>query len=350
MKKRFLFFTALIALAVVFPSCSKSGGDLIDLEPCGIQLPIDQEFLDKGLSVEAYGTDMAIYPVAIIGFSYAPAIQGLYADLSSKWEDFQSEEDFQAFYREFEEKVAVHQKLIAELAVIPTEDYESLMKNPLEGYSFITDMKVIAKKHGNTYLLSEKENTTEGMDEGEAEVFIECRDKALKAIKKAKYKKIKVEAANSYSGKKVEFPMFASMDLDGNSVTEQIFSKSPINVLVLWKSGEKSSADFMKDFSSWIKSLPADVAAVGIVCDINSPADAEKISGAKNVSGNAFVNIIAAGDLESLGAEFDTFPVVMLVDADGDTWGSPIENATIDGCIEMVSLWKEAESLEHSEE
>lgn len=344
MKKGFSILTAVLALVLV--SCSKDDGDLLYMEPCGILLPIAQEYLDKGLTVDSYGTDMAVYPVTIIGFSYPQAMQEIYSEASSRWENLDSDEAQEAFYNELQQKMSVHQKLIGELAVIPTKEYKSLMENPQAGYEFITDMKVVAKKHGNTYLFSQIENTTDGMSEEEEQIFFECRDHALDAVKNARYKKISIEknTGTPRMDEGLKFPMFASLDLDGNSVTEQIFGRNDLTVLLLWNHADKKCADFVKEFTVWSGLLPKNVQTVGLVCDINSPADQSKMDGAKKIADDAFTNIIAAGELQSVDEYFNSLPVVMLVDSDGNLWGRPVENPSIDDCAELVALWMEAAS------
>ena len=350
MKKGLSILVAVLALVMV--SCSKDDGDLLYMEPCGILLPIEQEYLDKGLTVDSYGTDMAVYPVTIIGFSYPQAMQEIYSEASSRWENLDSDEDQEAFYNELQQRMAVHQKLIGELAVIPTKEYKSLMENPESGYEFITDMKIVAKKHGNTYLFSQIENTTDGMSDEEAQIFFECRDHALEAVKNARYKKIKIEKNTSTArmGEGLKFPMFTSLDLDGNSVTEQVFGRSDLTVLLLWNHEDKKCVDFVKEFSVWSGLLPENVQAVGMVCDINSPADQSKMDSAKRISEDAFTNIIAAGELQTVDEYFKSLPVVMLVDSDGDLWGSPVENPSLDDCAELVALWMEVATGHFDEE
>ena len=348
MKK--IFFVLLVTAVSVLCSCSKDESGLLYLEPCGMQLPIEQSYLDKGLSVESYGTDIAIYPVAIIGFSYPDAIQQLYSEAAGALQNLETQEQQDEFYADLQKRMEVHQKLIGEIAVIPTKEYKDILKNPLEGYEFITDMKVIAKRHGNTYLFSKMENTTDGMSEEEEQVFLECQDHALNAIKKARYKKISIEghgvAGNEFSsdGEYVKFPMFASVDLDGNSCTELIFKEKEMTVLVLWNHENESCADFAKKISRWSENLPDNVQAVGLVCDINSPADTEKIEKAKSIVSPDFKNIIAGGDLGLLNESFKNLPTVFFVDSDGDVWGMPLENPDIGECAQMLSMWENAQA------
>lgn len=343
MKKLFLPFVALV-LVCGLCSCSKN---MISLDACGIQLPIGQEYLDMGLSCDAYGTDMAIYPLAIIGFSYPDAAKAVYESLVDKYENLDNPDTQFQFYMEFEELMEDHQKLIAELAVIPTNEYEEIVKNPQPGYEFITDMRVLATKYGNTYLCMQVENTTEGMSAEEEQAYVMCRDKALKAIQKARFKKVKNQPPeeNDFLGNNgsVAFPMFASMDLNGNSVTEEIFKKKDKTVLVLWNVSDGDPDAVVSSLSTWSETLPDDTQMVGIVCDINSPTEDLKINIAKDITEGLFTNIIGAGDLQSVGEYFKNLPTVFFVDGDGDLWGQPIENVTVADCAEMLSLWQQSD-------
>ena len=352
MKKIFLFFMAAVSSAFLMSSCSNEERDFVELEPCGILLPVSQEYLDKGLTMDSYGTDMAVYPVTIIGFTYPKAVQEVYAQASLEPLDADDPYAQEKFYRELKEKISVHQKLICEIAVIPSEEYESLLKNPLEGLSFISDMKVIAKKYGNTYLVSNIENTFEGMSDEELEAYRDCERHVMDAVKKAKFKKIEIKKFNpdDYAdfarSDDMKIPMFASLDVDGNSVTEQIFNRAKMTVLLFWNQRDEKSASFAGEFSSWTQLLPDGVQALGIICDINSPTESDRIEASRKTTGNLFdgnlfTNIIAAGELQSLGESFGNLPAVVLVDESGSVCGRPIENANLEDCIEMLSLWME---------
>lgn len=343
--KKFLIFTTALFLASTFFSCKK---DLVDLEECGIQLRIDHELLENGLTVDSYGTDMAIYPLAIIGFSYPQVVQNLYNQASVQWGDLLTEEDQQAFYEDFRQQLASHHKIIGELAVIPTSEYKKMVENPMEGYEFIIEMQVIKEKYGNTYLFSKIENNTDGMDEEELKIFEECQKETFEAIKKAKFKKLKVEAfdpekySSTGTNGGVHFPMFASMDLDGNSTTEKIFSQKDLTLLILWNV-DSDKIQEVKDLIDWSKKLPDMIQTVGILCDVNSPSDEGKINKAKEVCEGKIQNILGAGDLMSLGEYFVNLPTVLLVDSDGDMWGDAIENAVPDECASSVAQWIQAD-------
>lgn len=350
MKKNLFVTVATVFLAALLFSCSKNEEDYLSLEPCGILLPVSTEYMDRGLSCEAYGTDMAIYPVVIIGFSYPDMVHKLYAQAMSEFEKLDNEEEQERFYNELQQRLSVHQKLICELAVIPTKDYKDMKKNPLEGFEFITDMKVLKEKFGNTYLYSTFENTTEGMSDEEAREFLECQDYALKAIRKAKFKKVEIESydpekylSDSQDGN-FSFPMFGSMDLNGNTETEEVFKKKDMTLLVLWNVDDSKSCEAVEAISTWSENIPDNIQTVGIVCDINSPTDGDKIQKAKKVTGGRFENIIGAGELQSLKEIYPNLPVALMVDSDGDIWGQEMEGASLDDCIGAVAMWEQADA------
>ena len=114
-----------------------------------------------------------------------------------------------------------------------------------------------------------------------------------------------------------------------------------MTVLLFWNQRDEKSASFAGEFSSWTQLLPDGVQALGIICDINSPTESDRIEASRKTTGNLFTNIIAAGELQSLGESFGNLPAVVLVDESGSVWGRPIENANLEDCIEMLSLWME---------
>ncbi|MBQ2601717.1 MAG: hypothetical protein II584_04960, partial [Treponema sp.] len=101
---------AAVSSAFLMSSCSNDERDFVELEPCGILLPVSQEYLDKGLTMDSYGTDMAVYPVTIIGFTYPKAVQEVYAQASLEPLDADDPYAQEKFYRELKEKISVHQK------------------------------------------------------------------------------------------------------------------------------------------------------------------------------------------------------------------------------------------------
>ena len=126
---------------------------------------------------------------------------------------------------------------------------------------------------------------------------------------------------------------FSSADLDGNKITDEIFSNADVTVVNVWGTFCPPCIREMPELAAWQKSMPKNVQIIGIVCDVNAASDARGVSNAKAIlkrAGATFTNIVADTSLSSLLNDIQFVPTTFLVDKNGEIVGEMIVGAQVD--------------------
>lgn len=323
MKKIGFAVIALIALFVL-PSCTNKD-DLVDFSENGVKLLISREYLDKGISYDYYTSDMAQYPTFIIAFSYMPALDRIYEQAELMWDSIESKEAQDLYMEDFENSLALHQKILAFGITLPESDYKAL--DPGE---YLATLPVAAKKYGYVYLMSLMDNTTEGMDDEELEAFRDCRNYIENSIKKARISKPVVRTFEDSSKDPMTFPQFEAPTLDGKTVTDEIFSDADVTLVHIWGTFCTPCIEEMPALAEWEKKLGSAAQVLGIVCDVGSLDDSSEKDAAMQIvndCGVGFTNVIASGGILTYLTSVQFVPTTILVDSDGRIVGEPIVGA-----------------------
>ena len=308
-------------------SCTDKN-DFVAFEENGVKLLISQEYLDKGISYDYYTSEMAQYPTFIIAFSYMPALDRLYEQAEVMWDTIESKEAQDLYMEDFERSLALHQKILAFGITLPESDYKAL-----EPGEYLATLPVAAQKYGYTYLLSTMDNSTEGMDAEEIEVFNDCKNYIDKAVKKIKISKPVVKNKQESTSSSVTFPEFESPSLDGDIVTDDVFKGKDITLVHIWGTFCTPCIEEMPELAEWQKKLAPNVQVLGIICDLGSLDDsAEKEAAQKIVkdSGVEFTNVIASGGILTYLTSVQFVPTSILVDSTGTIVGEPIVGARLE--------------------
>ena len=238
--------------------------------------------------------------------------------------------------------------------LIPEDEYEELLNPENEDSDIISGFTILGKKYGNVYLYDLPETDSEGMDEEEKARFEECSAAVKKAIKHAKMTEIKdamdiEESVEDFSNPTIEtdsslsfIPDFESVDLNGNTVTKEIFKGKKLTVVNVWGTFCGPCIQEMPELAEWSKSMPSDVQLLGIVCDISSEKDAGGIEEAQSIlqqAGADFTNILASGEVANFIAGFQYVPTTFLVDSEGNVVSEPIVGAQVEKYKATVQDW-----------
>ncbi|MBO4321101.1 MAG: TlpA family protein disulfide reductase [Treponema sp.] len=321
-------FTVLVLLVFMGLSSCTDKNDYVSFEENGVKLLISQEYLDKGISYDYYTSEMAQYPTFIIAFSYMPALDRLYEQAEVMWDTIESKEAQDLYMEDFERSLALHQKILAFGITLPESDYKAL-----EPGEYLATLPVAAQKYGYTYLLSTMDNSTEGMDAEEIEVFNDCKNYIDKSVKKIKISKPVEKNKQESTSSSVTFPEFESPSLDGDIVTDDVFKGKDITLVHIWGTFCTPCIEEMPELAEWQKKLAPNVQVLGIICDLGSLDDsAEKEAAQKIVkdSGVEFTNVIASGGILTYLTSVQFVPTSILVDSTGTIVGEPIVGARLE--------------------
>lgn len=351
--RTFGIFLAAMTLLIAAGCDGNRGG--MSLDEVGIFLPLDESYKDKGVEVNQIGNGMTHFPCAMITFSDEAEIDRIFSTADDEWKSLSDEEAQNDFLNKLYADLAVHQKLLAQIIVIPDEEYEELLDPENENADIIRGFSILGKKFGNTYLYDLPENDSEGMSDGEKALFEECSEAVSRAVKKARMIEMKPAEADEdaagtpdaddkqSSDAAIKYiPDFETSDLDGNVVTREIFSRKKLTVVNVWGTFCGPCIKEMPELAEWSKSMGSDVQLLGIVCDVTSVNDSDGVQEAKDILSNAgadFTNILASESVSSFIAGLQFVPTTFLVDSEGNVVSEMIVGADVEKYKTAVESW-----------
>ena len=135
------------------------------------------------------------------------------------------------------------------------------------------------------------------------------------------------------------FPAFQAKDINGQTVTNDIFAQKKITVVNVWGTFCSPCIGEMPELGEWARQMPKDAQIIGLVCDIESANDTYHINAAKEILGKAhadFVNIIPDSSLQNFLSQVEAVPTTFFVNSQGQIVGEPIVGADVDGYQDFV--------------
>ena len=122
---------------------------------------------------------------------------------------------------------------------------------------------------------------------------------------------------------------FVTTTLDGQVVTENIFSDYDLTVVHVWGTYCDPCIKEMGEYAVLYRELPPNVNLIGIVCDVydginNNVSEAENIL---NSTGAGFINLRTSDSIYDITASFQFVPSSFLVDRDGHIVGDLMDGA-----------------------
>lgn len=150
-------------------------------------------------------------------------------------------------------------------------------------------------------------------------------------------------SSTAKSQETVKMVSFNSEDLDGNAVTEKIFTEKDLTVVNIWGTFCGPCIQEMPELAAWAKEMPDNVQLIGLVEDINGVNDTEHIKLARQILKEAdasFLNIIAGTeDFYDILVSLIGVPTTIFVDKNGNIVGRPIIGANVDGYKKFVEQY-----------
>lgn len=133
-------------------------------------------------------------------------------------------------------------------------------------------------------------------------------------------------------GKKV--PSFSTVDLDGNTVTDDIFAEKDLTVLNVWGTYCGPCINEMPELGQWAEELPDNVQLIGLICDGYGNEDtAVQIT---EKAGANYLQLIANEDFAQFFETIVGVPTTYFVDKNGNIVGEPIIGAYVEGYKNFV--------------
>ncbi len=130
-----------------------------------------------------------------------------------------------------------------------------------------------------------------------------------------------------------KFPAFATANLSGENVTDNIFAQKKITVVNIWGTFCPPCIDEMPELGEWAKNMPADAQLIGIVCDVQGNDDAQTIQAAMQILSDSnanFVNLVPDAEIMQYLQNVQAVPTTIFVDSQGNLIGEPVIGADVE--------------------
>jgi thiol-disulfide isomerase/thioredoxin len=122
---------------------------------------------------------------------------------------------------------------------------------------------------------------------------------------------------------------FKTVSLDGDVVTQDIFSDYDLTVVSIWGTFCDPCIAEMGDYASFYNELPDNVNLVGLICDVYDGIETNA-SDAKDIlsdAGAKFLNLRTSDDLYDITGSYEYVPSSFFVDKEGHIIGTILDGA-----------------------
>jgi len=126
------------------------------------------------------------------------------------------------------------------------------------------------------------------------------------------------------SGAETVFPAFSSKTIDGEGVTNAIFSERKLTMINFWGTFCPPCISEMPDLGKLGRSMPEGSMLVGVVLDVG---DADTLNDAKRIRDRAnadFPHILPAAGMNAYLTTIAAVPTTIFVDSQGRIVGEPL--------------------------
>jgi thiol-disulfide isomerase/thioredoxin len=127
-------------------------------------------------------------------------------------------------------------------------------------------------------------------------------------------------------------PSFSTTDLEGNEVTDGMFSKADVTVVNFWGTYCNPCIEEMPELGKWSEQLSDNVQVMGVAIDVSSTSDATCSTAREIVSdtGAGYTQLVCSGGLEDMKQEITAVPTTYFVGKDGSILCEPVVGAQVD--------------------
>ena len=128
-------------------------------------------------------------------------------------------------------------------------------------------------------------------------------------------------------------PDFATTDLEGNTVTQDVFLGKDLTVVNVWGTYCGPCINEMPELGEWAAELPDNVQLLGVVCDLVTGDEGETLELARDIvarTGADYTSIAMCDDLAWLAYSIEGVPTTFFVNGNGEIVGQAILGAYVD--------------------
>ena len=308
----------------------------------GISLALTAEDVASGIEMTYYmgGTELVpTLPLFIISYVDVAATEAVYAKYEEA--DLDDYDVLQALVEELES----YSHTLYEILLFKTESFneaiasgatvESLVgiENPVGSFS------KLAENDGYTYMIYPTAINYPHEDPAVQEQILIRFERVKELLDNATYMPVEFSEYEITVAPNT-FPAFETVDLNGNTVTNEIFYGKDLTVVNIWGTYCNPCIDEMPDLAEWSAAMPENVQLIGLVCDLHSMDDVETLEFAKEIceatGADVYTSLVANDDFTELLSGIIGVPTTFFVDGTGAIVGDPIIGANVPGCKATV--------------
>lgn len=131
---------------------------------------------------------------------------------------------------------------------------------------------------------------------------------------------------------KLEIPDFTTTDMEGNEVTQDIFSEKDVTMVNIWGTFCSPCISEMPELGEIAEAMPENQQMIGIIIDVAEESD-DTFALAQQIlekSGASFTQLLVSEDLTEFLYQVTAVPNTLFVDKDGNILGNTILGASTD--------------------
>ena len=204
----------------------------------------------------------------------------------------------------------------------------------------ISDMPVLGENDGYTYLITGSIGEI-ALDDAELQARVEnAAARAKELLDSIAYQPVVFAKGEMPETPGALLP-FETQDLNGNAVSNDIFSGKDLTIINIWGTYCGPCIDEMPQLAAWSAEMPENVQIIGLVSDLYSADDAETLETAKAIceatGADAYTHLIANESFYSLLSGIVGVPTTLFVDENGVPVAEPVVGANVPRCQQIVN-------------
>lgn len=340
-KNLFSLLIMMLMLMLCAAACAETAdAPLLSMPERGIFLPMTQADADAGLTVtysKKATDDLAEVPVFEITYNDYDGMRAVLGQYTE--EELASEEKFY----EILFSLYAHLYPITTTVLFEKEYYDGKIAEGKTAADLLGgDSVVTGENDGYVYVTVPYNLTSE--DAAVQEKIDWANARADELLENISFQPV-VFAAGEFTAVPGAFPAFSTVDLDGNTVTNDIFTGKKLTVVNIWGTFCGPCINEMPELAQWDAEMPDDVQIIGLVSDLNSADDTATIETAKEIyeaTGVTFPSLVAGEDFMELLSGVIGVPTTLFVDGSGVIVGEPIVGANVPAYKQFVEEYLHA--------
>lgn len=310
------------------------GNVVTEVKQRGLKFTISQEYMNKGVKLEDYNKNLNGYREISI-YYYSPTATEAFDKILNMDSDKRTEE----ISDEYTKKIWNTSRDIMEIVMLETQEYKKQVDtgtslDKITGYS---PSEVFGTSNGYTYIISIPDLDNGDLNNAEIEEYKQCKEYMKTVKENLSFIPVELENMDTVIGDSM--PAFKTQDLNGNTVTNDIFAGKKLTVVNVWGTFCGPCIEEMPELQKWSEEMPDDVQIVGLVGDIKGENDKKHLDLGKKIvdkAGVNFTNLIVNDDFKDMMSGIIGYPTTFFVDQSGKIVGDPIVGAEMDSYKSFV--------------